>query len=1036
MKLALQRSFLFFVLLFAVLAANAQKFEGNLVAKEGAWCWFADPRALHYENASGTINSTYISYIDSHGAIKATQHNFLTGINNEVLIRSYFQPDDHDVPSFLILPDERVMMFYSRHTDEACFYYRISKKPGDITSLGAEYKIVTAANTTYPSPFILKDDPTHIYLCWRGINWHPTIAKLSMPDANDQVAFTWGPYQMVQSTGARPYAKYCSNGKDKIYVTYTTGHPDNEYPNYVYYNYVDVNSLQLKDITGTTLSTIADGPHNVNKTTYQSSYPNAVVDAPTTWRDWVWQTALDTDGKPVIAMVQISNDKLVHNYYYAKWTGSAWRKTFLAYGGGKFHQTAGLELCYSGGLAIDDSNPSVVYCSVPKAGTSGTVYEIVKYTIGADGTKTDSSFVTTNSALNNSRPFVVANSGNSPLKLTWMHGNYYDWIVSSTNPKGYPTDIHSEWALPAEPVNLGNGLVLKETFDGAVNGTAKTAGGVLFTTTTTSATLSAGTAPTFSISLSPYLYENAYYGELLKMGNLTYGLDATSQKPYVSIGTGNHPSSNLLGTADCWQTTARGTGGQWYTPTKLKYFNLTLTYADGVLRVYRNGLIDQVVEVQGLTLSDISLGGFTGWVEDCSVYNRVLNQAEVKKLTETSLAYVLNASQLANIELDALTIPFIVASDVLLPAKTSSGNTIVWTSDNTTVLPLTGLVNFPQTATPVTLTASIGTVSKTFQVTVMPRSISQNKQLVYVFDANDVCTANGLRFVKDRSGRGNDAGIFGSAVVNGSLDLTANTAAGFTTNGYAMAPAGMLKNLRSYTFMVKVKANSLSSAPRILDFGSASSNSLLLRANAFTAGLKYNGGTTLLVNATSSLTAGQEAKVAMSFDARTKTTKVYLNGAEVASAATITYEPYQLSQISADNRNYIGRTQWWDSSVASSNVDLVGTIDDFMLYDIALTPAEIAQVQENPISSVRSSSKKQKLAYTNPINRNESFQLAGSADNMNLLAEVYAPSGQLVRSQVLSAGNETMPPFRQSGLYLVRLLEDGVCTFTGKLMVL
>ena len=105
----------------------------------------------------------------------------------QVLIRSYFQPDDHNNPTFLVLPDERVMIFYSRHTDEPCFYYRISQVPGDITTLGEEKKILTKDNTTYPSPFILSDDPEHIYLCWRGIRWHPTIARLSLPDENDEV---------------------------------------------------------------------------------------------------------------------------------------------------------------------------------------------------------------------------------------------------------------------------------------------------------------------------------------------------------------------------------------------------------------------------------------------------------------------------------------------------------------------------------------------------------------------------------------------------------------------------------------------------------------------------------------------------------------------------------------------------------------------------------------------------------------------------------------------------------------------------------
>ena len=143
--------------------AEATVYEGDKLAAEGAWCWFADPRALHYENASGTINSSYVGYIDVHGAVKAVQYDFLKGRRSEVLIRSYFQPDDHNNPTFLVLPDERVMIFYSRHTDEPCFYYRISQVPGDITTLGEEKKILTKDNTTYPSPFILSADPELIY---------------------------------------------------------------------------------------------------------------------------------------------------------------------------------------------------------------------------------------------------------------------------------------------------------------------------------------------------------------------------------------------------------------------------------------------------------------------------------------------------------------------------------------------------------------------------------------------------------------------------------------------------------------------------------------------------------------------------------------------------------------------------------------------------------------------------------------------------------------------------------------------------------
>ena len=206
---------IFCTLLLSSLTIGAENisFDGYEVTPEGAWCWFADPRALHYENDDNTINSTYIGYIDVHGNIKAMQYDFLKKKKNEVLIRSYFQPDDHDNPTFIVLPDERVMIFYSRHTDEACFYYRVSTQPGDITTLGEEKRLATANNTTYPSPFILSDDPNNIYLCWRGISWHPTIEKMPIPDADGNTDFNWGPYQLFKSSGTRSYDKYMSIGK-------------------------------------------------------------------------------------------------------------------------------------------------------------------------------------------------------------------------------------------------------------------------------------------------------------------------------------------------------------------------------------------------------------------------------------------------------------------------------------------------------------------------------------------------------------------------------------------------------------------------------------------------------------------------------------------------------------------------------------------------------------------------------------------------------------------------------------------------------
>lgn len=439
----------------AVVANSFAQMRVNTITEKGAWCWFADPRAIHYVNANGTINSTYIGYIDVLGNIKATHLNHLTNERKEVLIRSDFQPDDHNNPTFLVLPDERIMIFYSKHTREPVFYYRVSQKPGDITTLGKEITLKTTNNTTYPSPFILSDDPDHIYLCWRGIGWHPTVARLPIPkkENDDVVDFDWGPYQIVRSKqgagGVRPYAKYASNGKDKIYLTYTTTHPDNQTDNWVYFSAIDVNAKQLQDVKGRILETIGSGTlHDIDATTaYYEAYPDVVVDS-TTLRDWVWEISMDAAQNPVIAMTKISADKASHDYYHARWTGSEWRKTFLANAGGHFHQTPTTERCYSGGMAIDKANPYIIYGSVPVEGKHGQVYELKKFTVSPEGMLVSTEQLTFDSPKNNVRPYVIFNKGSQP-QLAWMQGDYYYWIVNSTYPLGFPTAIRTNMDFSA-----------------------------------------------------------------------------------------------------------------------------------------------------------------------------------------------------------------------------------------------------------------------------------------------------------------------------------------------------------------------------------------------------------------------------------------------------------------------------------------------------------------------------------------------------------------------------------------------------------
>ncbi|MDO4562997.1 MAG: DNRLRE domain-containing protein [Clostridia bacterium] len=640
-------------------------FSGYEISPEGAYCWFADDRALHYKNDAGTIDMTYVGYIDVHGSIKATQYNHLTGEVSETLVRSNFQPDDHDAPAFLVLPDEHVLIIYSRHTDESAFYYRVSQKPGDITTLGAEKKLLTSAATTYPNPFILSDDLNHVYLCWRGTNWHPTMAQLNMPNAeNDYTfAFTWGPRQIVsssaQSSGCRPYAKYVSNGKDTIHLTYSSTHPDNINPVALYYNAIQITDftegnvqVAVKGALGDILTTAL--PFRITNNETDPSF--VVDDRSTSLRGWVWQIELDSSENPVIAMVRISSDKTLHTYYYAKWdpVGGEWVKTKLDDAGGAFHLSSS-EQCYSGGISLDSETPNVIYGSIPVEGIFGTVYEIIKYTMSDDGRQILAREpITKNSVKNNIRPFSIPGTHEGDMfDLIWMNGDYWFWIVNKTYPNGFPTAVHTNFDME------------HEEFDGNNNLAAFSPGGLQ----TVRLDENLVTGDSFTVSAFVDFSKTSNWGGTpinLAGGKLKYEVNTSSYIPTLTIGGSSYNSSNLWSNSD-WNKNHSGTTDGSTGTTNPGKTHLAISYDahTGIAKTYINGLVDQFIELDPgvLDLSGENLiGQADAAVSGFRIYNDVLTCVQLKQLmefaeeepTEESISASLSATM--NAEATAVTI--------------------------------------------------------------------------------------------------------------------------------------------------------------------------------------------------------------------------------------------------------------------------------------------------------------------------------------------------------------------------------------------
>ena len=338
-----------------------------------------------------------------------------------------------------------------------------------------------------------------------------------------------------------------------------------------------------------------------------------------------------------------------------------------------------------------------------------------------------------------------------------------------------------------------------------------------------------------------------------------------------------------------------------------------MTYDGTTLTFYRNGLVDQVICPETETVGPITAQG-EGFNHKCLVESRF--QACASPVTVQQLAAEIQKqleAEKAKNALAMLDLPTETRTDLVLPAS-ALGLDISWTSSNEKAISSSGILAPLKEDTPVTLTATIGDDTRDFEITALARDIDKN-----------------IRYALTEV-----------------LDQTANTATGFDSNTFGLAPEGLLTGLRSYTVLLTTTPKTMLKQPRLYDFGSGSGNSLFLRADALSAGIKYNGGTTTMVTSSTKLVAGTEYKMAVSYDAATKMTTIYINGEENVSGTDNQNEPYMLAELAADTRNYIGRTQWWDGSYKADNQDYCGTISDLRLYDVCLSRKEICEQQGIP----------------------------------------------------------------------------------------
>jgi BNR repeat-containing family member len=365
--------------------------SGDVELGSGAWCWFADPRAVK----SGDV--TYVGWIDGEGDVRVSAVD-ADGHIRTATLHADLGVDDHNNPALLMRADLRLQVFYSRHGGGQMFF-RIGE---DISDWGPERRIGT--NTpgrrgfTYPNPIQLAAENDRIHLFWRGGNFKPTFSTSAD-------GLTWAPAAtLIEVPRGRPYVKVASDGIDTIHMAFTDGHPRERATSLYYARYTGgtwfrANGRRIGDPPFTPAD--ADRIWDVTKRRHHA---------------WVHDVAFDAAGHPhvVYAIFHSATD---HRYRHARWTGAAWQDRQVT-PAGRFFDDDGAEEQYSGGIVFDHADPAVVYLSRQIAGQ----WQVERWRTADGGRTWTRRSLTKGSREKNVRPVVARGGG--PL---WMRGAYVNF---------------------------------------------------------------------------------------------------------------------------------------------------------------------------------------------------------------------------------------------------------------------------------------------------------------------------------------------------------------------------------------------------------------------------------------------------------------------------------------------------------------------------------------------------------------------------------------------------------------------------------
>lgn len=395
------------------------KTVGYEIAPSGAWTWFNDPRAIVRD---GTM---YAGYVRRDGAVCVTAWNIAEKTGIESILSSWRERDDHDNIGFLELQDGRLAALYSTHGSKQQMFMRYAKcsAPKTLEDWGDEIAVDWSARkfrggVCYNNPFQLTNEPNRVYDFIRGENWNPTVL------ISDDNGATWKTPIHLLYHKDRPYTRFASNGRDRIDILYTDGHP-RTVDNSVYHLSIQRGALLRTDGQALgTLGKMSPIPTERGSVVYRfgSTYPGKK--GTTNGRPWIWDIGYDAQGQlQVLHTVKVQPGDI--RYFYAAWNPEKrqWQSHEIAKAGTNLYPR---EEDYVGGATFDLEHPNRIYISSefsPITGARTLHRELYRGETSDAGANWSWTAVTADSPADNLRPYVPRKHDCTEC-LLWFTGTY------------------------------------------------------------------------------------------------------------------------------------------------------------------------------------------------------------------------------------------------------------------------------------------------------------------------------------------------------------------------------------------------------------------------------------------------------------------------------------------------------------------------------------------------------------------------------------------------------------------------------------